>query len=1465
MYDTYIQQLELSQNERSVGNSGNADVLVPALQTEHRLKINEDNELCQIETEGSVQEIGPGQSFTYEGNQRSVLFLFTNEERSASAYYIGDQIQFTISNEDGADIKVPHEYSPGTCTIQRKNGKWMVHPKSGTTYVNGRMLAATDEISNGDILMIGLCSFSIQEDDLLVIESSAQLETNLHQIKVPTSERKKNYPDYRRTPRIIYEEPSDRVTFSIPAQEVDENPRALWLIILPPLVMLIVMGIVALLIPRGIFIIISVTMFTVTLITSTVNYFRDRKTRKRKEEKRQRTYTRYLKEKREELQGLVEKQRHVLDYHFPSFETSKYMVANLSGRIWEKTINDEDFMAVRVGRSSIPISFKVADPGGDLANRDRDELLEEGEKLKDYYSKVDHAPLSLDLASGSIGYIGQLKTVQREVAQMVGQLAFFHSYHDLRFVAVFGEDQYTSWEWMKWLPHFQLPHMYAKGFIYNERTRDQLLTSIYEMIRERDLEQDGKKRFGPHFVFLIADRGLISDHGIMEYLEGPDKHLGFSVVFITDAQENITEYVHTIVKAINKKEGEIVIRDRKAEHKRFVYDEHRDETNESFARTLASLNHLRGMSRSIPDMVSFLELFDVQQTRELEIGQRWKTSNSAESLAVPVGFKAKDDLLELNVHEKAHGPHGLLAGTTGSGKSEFLQTYILSLAVHYHPHEVAFLLIDYKGGGMAQPFKNIPHLLGTITNINESKNFSMRALASIKSELRKRQRLFDETMVNHIDNYMDLYKQKKVLEPMPHLFIISDEFAELKNEEPEFIKELVSAARIGRSLGVHLILATQKPGGIIDNQIWSNARFRVALKVQDGQDSKEILKNTDAANLTVTGRGYLQVGNNELYEMFQSAWSGAPYLRETHEGEEDVALVTDAGLVPVSNVQVAPRKKQKSKTEIEAVVEEIVETTERLAIQKASSPWLEPLGAWIEPKENKGVKKSFTIALADEPEKQSQFDITYEWIKDGNVAVLGSGGYGKSTTLISMMLQFAQAFSPEELHYYVFDFGNGSLLPYKQLPHTADYLKIDEKRKIEKVIALLKATINERRELFLVNEVSNLTMYNEVSDKPLPFIFLFVDNFDLVKEEFEHLESVITQVSRDGQSLGIYTVIAASRVNSLRQPLMNNLKTKIIHYLIDKGEVYSLIGRSKYEIEPIPGRVIISKESLYFSQMYLPAPGINEQEMMVTAKESVAHLKKQFEGYLLPEPIAMLPTQLPFSEFEKRVDDTRGDIPFALDEDTVKPVFLQTAAEPHLLIVGQPRKGKSNVGKVLLTYYLQREVDEIGLFDGMDRKMSSYAGHEQIRYIDQKEQIKEWIGSVEAKMKERETQYMDALNRGDALPSFKPLLLLVDSLARFQQTIDASLQDALAKLIKNTSHLGFKTVVAGNATDFTKGFDPLTAELKLVRHYIFVMKKGDQTLTNLTFTRNEEEIKPGFGYYVVNGTETKIRIPEAPA
>lgn len=232
----------------------------------------------------------------------------------------------------------------------------------------------------------------------------------------------------------------------------------------------------------------------------------------------------------------------------------------------------------------------------------------------------------------------------------------------------------------------------------------------------------------------------------------------------------------------------------------------------------------------------------------------------------------------------------------GSGKSEVIQSYILSLAVNFHPHDVAFLLIDYKGGGMANLFKDLPHLLGTITNLDGAQ--SMRALVSINAELKRRQRLFATHDVNHINQYQKKYKLGEVSEPMPHLFLISDEFAELKTNQPDFMKELVSTARIGRSLGIHLILATQKPSGVVDDQIWSNSRFKLALKVADRSDSMEMLKTPDAAEITQVGRGYLQVGNNEVYELFQSAWSGADYQPDKEEqGIEDhtIYAINDIG------------------------------------------------------------------------------------------------------------------------------------------------------------------------------------------------------------------------------------------------------------------------------------------------------------------------------------------------------------------------------------------------------------------------------------------------------------------------------------------------------------------------------------------------------------------------------------------
>lgn len=1475
-YDNYYQSIQLDQLNKdtiTVGNDNSHTVTIKNLPfTNGFLSITEDVYGFHVKQNNQLLgKVNPKQFFEWKDINSSktlkiILFLTIAKDET---YFVGNKQEIRFSTEsDDSEIVWKSKLHPMSqnFALLKIGQQWVLENYSSSPlYVNGQKKHSRKAIELGDIIFTPFMTICFVEEDLLEINSFEDYESWLPKLKEPESEMKKKYPIYRRTPRMIYDLPKEKVSLSFPSQEHDASNRGLWLIILPPLVMLIVMGIVAMIQPRGIFILITMVMFVMTLITSSVQYFRDRANQKRKQEKRVRVYTAYLENKRHELQELSEKQRFALEFHFPTFERMKYLTNQISDRIWERTLESDDFLQFRLGTGTVPSSFSITLNTNDMANREIDDLIEQSQIIESVYKESSNMPIIANLANGPIGLIGKERVVKKEIHQIIGQLAFFHSYHDLRFILIFDEADYKEIEWMKWLPHFNIPNMYAKGLIYNENTRDQLLSRIYEMVRERDLEEEKDSlRFTPHLVFIITNQKLIEDHVILEYLEGNHRNLGISVIFASDAKESLTDNIHTLVRLLNDTEGDILIQNKKAVSIPFTLDLHKEDDNERFARMLRTLNHQTGMSNSIPNSVTFLEMLNVKDVDALNIQQKWLENESAQSLAVPIGLKGKDDRVFLNLHEKAHGPHGLLAGTTGSGKSEFLQTYILSLSVHFHPHEVAFLLIDYKGGGMAQPFRTLPHLLGTITNIEGSVNFTNRALASIRSELKRRQRLFDQHNVTHINDYTSLYKQQLVNEPLPHLFLISDEFAELKNEEPEFIRELVSAARIGRSLGVHLILATQKPRGVIDDQIWSNARFKVALKVQDANDSKEILKNADAASITVTGRGYLQVGNNEVYELFQSAWSGASYLLENSNGEDEIAIVTDLGLIPLSNIS-AKETKQKGQTEIEAIVSKIVETQTELGIEILKSPWLPPLGERLfkQPVHSSMEQDHIAIGLIDEPEKQAQTPYHYSLMEDGNIGIFGSTGYGKSTTVLTILLTMAEKYSPEELHFYLMDFGNGSLLPLKQLPHTADFFLMEDVRKMEKFIRMIRVEIVRRKQLLQKMEVSSIKLYNSISEQKLPLMFVVVENFDFIKEELPDFDPHFNQFVRDGQSLGIYLIFTATRITSIRQAVMNNLKTKIVHYLMDHSEAYSVLGKTTLSPEPIPGRAIIKKDEAHFSQIFLPEKGANDFEMLEALKEKVKSLKEKYADYALPTRIPMLPTDLTLTQFTKTVQHVQQPhlFPIGLDEEFVQPVAINLQNYKHCMVLGQSQKGKTNLLKVILNTALQKDIKHIGLVDSFERGLATFADEDIVSYLDSKERLNEWLTEIEDELSFRETAYVNSnLNERKTL-QFKPILLVIDDYARFLASLDAKLQERIVKLMKHANYLGFNVIVSGNVNELTKGYDALTTEVKQIRQAVLLMKKSEQTLFTLPYDRKEEEIQAGFGYYVANNKEVKIQIP----
>lgn len=348
---------------------------------------------------------------------------------------------------------------------------------------------------------------------------------------------------------------------------------------------------------------------------------------------------------------------------------------------------------------------------------------------------------------------------------------------------------------------------------------------------------------------------------------------------------------------------------------------------------------------SLTKNIDLYKLLGIISADDLDLQKRWNSTRVYKSMSVPLGV-SKTGIVYLDLHDKAHGPHGLVAGTTGSGKSEILQSYILSAATYFHPYEIAFLIIDFKGGGMVNQFKDLPHLLGAITNI-DGKEID-RSLKSIKAELQKRQYLFAEAEVNHIDKYIQKYKAGEVLEPLPHLIIIVDEFAELKAEQPDFMKELISAARIGRSLGVHLILATQKPAGQVDEQIWSNSRFKLCLKVQGPEDSNEVLKSPLAAEIKEPGRAYFQVGNNEIFELFQSAYSGAPAQSDDADVKEYCIYELElSGKKKKVFEQKRKKGDERGKNQLEAIVDHVAKYCEQMGINPLPNICIKALEAKI--------------------------------------------------------------------------------------------------------------------------------------------------------------------------------------------------------------------------------------------------------------------------------------------------------------------------------------------------------------------------------------------------------------------------------------------------------------------------------------------------------------------------------------
>ena len=820
-------------------------------------------------------------------------------------YSIASLNQVTVGSASENDIRYRFlDLVSRRHAVLKKNGKdWIIEDVSANgIFLNEKKISGRATLHLGDCINIYGLKIIFLDGRLAIAAVNHQLSLNnkilpLHYVRSQSQEgmdagrrvRGKNY--FHRAPRNVAPLDEEQIVIDAPPGAKVMNRKPLLMVIGPSFTMMIPMllGTMLTMYMRsssgaysGAFmytgIITSVGSAVLGVFWALMNIRYEKKITVEEEQKRFDAYSSYLVRQVELIKEKYEKTRQNLLELYPDAEACmEYDRTNPA--LWSRNRRHEDFLSHRLGLGSLPFQITIDAPKERFSMTD-DNLMEKPRMIKKEYDTLYDVPVQVDLASSHvIGLVGgQGKKGALEIMHVLSaQIAANNSYTDVKLIYIYdGKNHGEEWQFAKWLPHVWAEDKKARYVASNKEEASDVFYELVKIFRMRSEDEHQKKNTlpKPYYIMFVADASVLEGELITKYIYDGQKSVGLTTCIMAESYEQLPNLCEFVIQKDGEFEGSYRLSD--AERHPVRFDQAGAEKMERLARRLSGIE-VKEVEKGgdIPNALTFFEMFHVNSPEELKAEERWRKNRNYENMKAEVGVKAGGEMCYLDVHEKYHGPHGLVAGTTGSGKSETLQTYMLSLALNFSPDDISFFIIDYKGGGMANLFDGLPHLIGQISNL--SGNQVRRAMVSIKSENKRRQRVFNEHNVNNINLYTKLYKNGEATMPVPHLFIIIDEFAELKREESDFMKELISVAQVGRSLGVHLILATQKPSGTVDDNIWSNSKFRLCLRVQDRQDSNDMLHKPDAAYITQAGRCYLQVGNDELYELFQSGYSGAVY------------------------------------------------------------------------------------------------------------------------------------------------------------------------------------------------------------------------------------------------------------------------------------------------------------------------------------------------------------------------------------------------------------------------------------------------------------------------------------------------------------------------------------------------------------------------------------------------------------
>lgn len=1023
----------------------------------------------------------------------------------------------------------------------------------------------------------------------------------------------------------------------------------------------------------GTYIIFSICSMALGVFTSIAGLVQGQKKYKSDVKKRETVYRQYIKKKEKEIWEAREAEIAVLTemYYSPIKGIDKVM--NFESDIFDRIAEDSDFLDVYVGTGR-RISTRQIDYKRQEKLQEGDELTNLPQELCEKYMFINNTPITLSMRdSGVVGITGSKEKRYMMFKNILADIICRQFFTEVS-IYLLLDDEVDKYDWVKKLPQIQQSNG-MRNIVFDNNSK----TMIFEdLFKELTFRKENKRQYKHIIIFLLDENG-ITKHPLSKFIKQA-KQLQTTFIFFEKRVDFLPLYCTSIIELGDSCRGELYNSQDKTSVEHFTYETIADEKMEALVKMVAPVySEEISLASALKKNISMYQLLGIYAASDIDLAENWSNAKVYNTMAVPLGVNEKNETVYLDLHEKAHGPHGLIAGTTGSGKSEILQSYILSAALKFHPYEVSFVIIDFKGGGMANQFKKLPHMLGAITNI-DGKEIN-RSLKSIKAELLRRQELFAKADVNQIDKYIRLYKTGGVKIPLPHLIIIVDEFAELKAEQPEFMKELISAARIGRSLGVHLILATQKPAGQVNEQIWSNSRFKLCLKVQDQQDSKEVIKSPLAAEIKEPGRAYLQVGNNEIFELFQSAYSGAPSIREDDATQKRFAIYKYglAGRTGVLFEQKKIKTKKTADTELEALVKQIATFCTANAIEKLPNICLPGLGEFY-PFQNERTKDSLMyvpIGLYDDPDHQYQGVYSADFGNE-NTIIIGGAQTGKTNLLQLCIRYLAMNHSPEDVNFYIMDFGSMILKNFEGLNHVGGVVSASEDEKVKNLFKLLSREMDARKTKLVATGVSSFQSYREAGFTDMPKIYLMLDNFNAFKELYmDEYEPSFVRVCRDGISLGISILITNTSSTGIGYRHLSNFSNRICFTCNDVSDYSTMLTRCRMEPAPFAGRMLFQKDKEIFeAQTYMAFEGEKEINRAKAVRQFVTDMNDTYKDYESARQIPCIPNQLSCEDFRKTyfhmVD--WGEIPMGLDFATIEPVVASVREDFEFAVISKKRE-----------------------------------------------------------------------------------------------------------------------------------------------------------------------------------------------